>query len=201
MTKLFASIAALALSVPAAASTWKSDPDHSAANFSATHMMMTTVHGTLGPITSTLDLDDKDITKSKVEASIDPSKLYSAVEKRDNHLRSKDFLDVAKYPAVTFKSKKVEKVGDKYKITGDLTIKDKTKEVVLDTAITPEITNPFNGAISRGVTASGVINREDWGLVWNVPVGDGLLVSKEVKIKLQVEFLKEGAKAAPPAKK
>ena len=191
MSKLVIALTVLTLSLPAVAGTWKSDPDHSSATFSATHMMVSTVRGTLGPVTSTLDLDEKDLTRSKVEASIDPSKLNSGVEKRDNHLRSKDFFEVAKYPAVVFKSKRIQKVGDKYKVTGDLTIKDKTKEVVLDATISAETANPFSKRATRGITATGTINREDFGLVWNMPVGEGLLVSKDIKIELQVEYLKD----------
>jgi polyisoprenoid-binding protein YceI len=202
MSKLVTAIAVLALSVPAVASTWKADPAHSTATFAAKHLMVTTVRGTLGPITSTLTLDDKDITKSKVETSIDVTKLNSGVEKRDTHLKGPDFFDVTKFPNVTFKSKKIEKAGDKYKVTGDLTIKDKTKEIVLDATITPEVANPFSKLGTRGVAATGVINREDFGLTWNVPVGDGVLVSKEITIELEVEFVKdEGKPAAPPAKK
>ena len=202
MSRLVVSLAALTLALPAAAASWKSDPAHSSAGFAARHMMVTTVRGTLGPITSTVDFDDKDITRSKIDATIDPSKLNTGVEKRDTHLRSPDFFDVAKYPAVTFKSKKIEKVGgNKYKVTGDLTMRDKTKEVVLDTTITPEIANPFSKAVTRGVSATTTINREDWGLTWNVPMGDGLLVSKDIKIDLEVEFVKEEGKAAAAAEK
>ena len=201
MTKLFTAVAALALSATAQASVWKSDAAHASAGFSAKHMMVSTVHGTLGPITSTLDLDDKDLTKSKVEATIDATKLNTGIEKRDQHLNSDAFFDTKKFPNVTFKSTKIEKAGDKYKVTGDLTIKDKTKSVVLDATISPEIANPFSKIPTRGVSASTTINREDWGLVWNMPVGDGLLVSKEIKIDLEVEYAKDDGKAAAPAPK
>jgi polyisoprenoid-binding protein YceI len=200
MSKLVAVLASLTLSLPAVASTWKSDPAHSSATFSAKHMTVTTVRGTLGPITSTVEVDDKDLTRSKVEATIDASKINTGVEKRDTHLKSADFFEVAKYPFVTFKSKKIEKVsGDKYKVTGDLTIKTTTKEVVLDTIITPEVSNPFSKVATRGISATGSINREDFGLTWNVPVGEGLLVSKEIKIELEVEYQKDEAKVAAPS--
>ena len=143
MSKLFAAVATLGLAVSANASTWKSDAAHAKATFTATHMMVSKVHGELGPITSTLDLDDKDLTKSKVDASIDATKLNTGVQKRDEHLNSDAFFDTKKFPNVTFKSKKIEKAGDKYKVTGDLTIKDKTKEVVLEATISPEVANPF----------------------------------------------------------
>ena len=202
MKTLFTAV--LALSLPAAASIWKSEAGHSTATFAAKHMMVSTVRGTMGAVNSTIDLDDKDVTKSKIEATIDATKLNSGVEKRDTHLKGPDFLDAGKFPNVTFKSKKIEKAGDKFKVTGDLTIKDKTKEVVLDATITPEVANPFSKAATRGVYATTSINREDWGLTWNVPVaGDGVLVSKEIKIELDVEFVKEdgAAKPAAPAKK
>jgi polyisoprenoid-binding protein YceI len=204
MSKLFTAVAALALATTAQAGTWKSDPMHSKASFSVKHMMVSTVRGELGAITSTIELDDKDLTKSKIDASIDVTKINTSVEKRDTHLKSPDFFDVAKFPNMTFKSTKIEKAGDKYKVTGDLTIKDKTKSVVLDATISPEVANPFSKVPTRGVSATTKINREDWGLTWNMPVGtDGVVVSKEVQIDLDVEYTKdEGAKAAPaPAKK
>ena len=205
MTKLTTAVAVLTLAGSAGASTWKSDPAHSKANFAAKHMMVSTVRGELGPITSTLDLDDKDITRSKVDATIDATKINTSFEKRDTHLKSPDFFDVAKFPNVTFKSKKIEKGTEKdhYRVTGDLTIKDKTKEVTLDALITSEVANPFSKAPTRGVSATGTINREDWGLSWNMPMGEGFVVSKDIKIELEVEFVKDEGKntAAAPAPK
>jgi polyisoprenoid-binding protein YceI len=200
MSKLFTALAALTLSVPAVASTWKSDPAHSTATFAAKHMMVSTVRGTLGTITSTIELDEKDLTKSKVEATIDATKINSGIEKRDAHLKSPEFFDVAKFPNVTFKAKKIEKAGDKYKVTGDLTIKDKTKEVVLDATISAEVANPFTKVATRGISATGTINRDDFGLNWNVPVGEGVMVSKEIKIELDVEYAKDDGKAPAPKK-
>ena len=201
MSKLITSLAVLALSTAAQATTFKSDPAHSKAGFSAKRMMVSTVRGELGPVTSTLEVDDKDLTKSKVEATVDITKINTSVEKRDTHLKSPDFFDAAKFPNLTFKSKKIEKAGDKYKVTGDLTIKDKTKEVVLEATISPEVLNPFSKIPTRGVSATGTINREDFGLSWNMPVGDGFLVSKDIKIELDVEYAKEDGKAAAPAPK
>jgi polyisoprenoid-binding protein YceI len=197
MNKLVTALAVLSLAGSAAASTWKSDAAHAKAGFSAKHMMVSTVHGELGPITSTIELDDKDLTRSKIDATIDATKLNTGIEKRDAHLKGPDFFDTAKFPNVTFKSKKIEKAGDKYKVTGDLTIKDKTKEVVLEAAVSPEIANPFTKAMTRGVSATGSLNREDWGLVWNMPMGtDGVVVSKDIKLELDLEYIKEEGKAA-----
>lgn len=201
MSKLITALAALALVGQAQAGTWKSDAAHAKAGFSAKHMMVSTVHGELGAVTSTLEIDDKDLTKSKVDATIDITKINTGVEKRDTHLKSPDFFDVAKYPNLTFKSKKIEKAGDKYKVTGDLTIKDKTKEVVLEATISGEVANPFSKVPTRGVSASATINREDWGLTWNMPMGEGFVVSKEIKIDLDVEYTKDDGKAAPAPKK
>ncbi len=199
MTKLSVALAFLALSGSAVASTWKSDPAHSAAGFAVKHMMVSTVKGTLGPITSTVMLDDKDITKSKIETTIDVTKVNTGNEKRDQHLNSPEFFDTAKFATAKFVSKKIEKAGDKYKITGDLTLKDKTKEVVLDATISPEVANPFTKMATRGVSATGTINRDDFGLIWNVPVGEGVMVGKEIKIELDVEYTKDDGKAAAPA--
>lgn len=196
---------AVAASLPALASTWDIEEGHATANFAAKHMMLTDVKGKLGKVTGTIELDDKDVSKSKVDATIDATALSTQLEKRDQHLKSPDFLDVQKYPTLAFKSKKVEKgAGDnKLKITGDLTIKGVTKEVVLDTELTPEVVNPFTKAATRAAVATTTINREDYGLVWNVPLANnGLLVSKDVRVALDLEFTKrEVAPKAEPAKK
>ncbi len=190
------------LAVPALASTWTAEQAHAKAYFSAKHMMLSTVKGELGGVTATLNLDDKDITKSKVDATIDLTTLSSGVEKRDQHLKSPDFFDTAKFPKATFKSTKIEKAGDnKLKVTGDLTIKDKTKPVTLDVDVLPEVQNPFTKQATRGFTATGTINREDWGLVWNMPLANGgVLVSKEVGLSIEAEFVKAEAPAAPAKK-
>ena len=199
MKKTTALILALA-ALPALASSWATEESHAKAYFSAKHMMLSTVTGEAGAVSATLNLDDKDITKSKVEATIDVTQLKSGNEKRDGHLKSPDFFDVAKFPKMTFKSTKVEKAGEKLKVTGDLTIKDKTKAVTLDVEVLPEVQNPFSKQATRGFVATGTINREDWGLTWNMPLANnGVLVSKEIGLRIEAEFVP--APAAKPATK
>src|SRR5450759_1588388 len=133
-------IAAITVAFPcvAGASMWKIDPAHTSAQFAVRHLMVSTVRGTLGPVSGILKLDEADPTKSSVEASIDVNGIDTREPKRDTHLKSPDFFDAAKYPAVTFKSKKVAKVSDsKFQATGDLTIHGVTKEVVLEVEGSP----------------------------------------------------------------
>ena len=137
----------------ASASTWQVDSAHTAVQFAVRHLMVSTVRGTLGKATGTVNLDEGDPTKSTVEASIDVNGIDTREPKRDQHLKSPDFFDVEKYPTVTFKSKKVTKVSDtKFKVAGDLTMHGVTKEVVLDVEGTPKpLTDPF-GNVKLGAT-------------------------------------------------
>jgi len=188
------------------------DPAHAQAKFTVRHMMVMDVTGTLGKVSGNVDLDDKDPTKSTVDITIDVDPQTQEA-KRDEHLKSPDFFDVQKFPKVTFKSKKIAKAGkDKVKVTGDLTIKDVTKEVTLEATISPPIENPFSHQPTRAVVASGKINRTDFGLKWNMPMANNaLLVGNEVKIDFNAELTppkppeaekaaaKEEAKPAPAA--
>ena len=191
MTAALAALAALSL-----ASSWEIDPAHTSARFSVKHLMISDVSGTLGRTTGAVELDDKDLTRSKVDLAIDV-KPQTQEPKRDAHLESADFFDVAKYPRATFKSKRVERAGEgKLKVTGDLTLKDVTKEVTLDVTLLPEVTNPFSKQPARGAIATGTINRLDWGLKWNAPMANNqVVVGNEVKI----DFVAELAPKAPPA--
>jgi polyisoprenoid-binding protein YceI len=203
MSKLLLS-AALLTSTLASASTWNIDSAHASANFSVRHLMVSNVKGTLGPVTGTVTLDDADVTKSKVDVAIDVKGINTKEGKRDDHLRSKDFFDAEKFPTITFASKKIEKAGDKLKVTGDLTIRGVKKEITLDTTVTPEVKNPFTKATTRGMNGTAKINRKDFGLNWNVALeAGGVLVGDEVEISVEAEFIKAeaAAPAAPPAKK
>src|SRR4051794_25126654 len=125
--------AALSLQASAAAETWQIDPNHSAAQFAVRHLGLSTVRGAFTKVSGAVNFDDKDVTKSSVEVSIDADSIDTRVANRDKDLRSERFFDVAKYPTITFKSKKVEQVSPgKLKVTGDLTIHGVTKEAVLD---------------------------------------------------------------------
>ena len=193
--------AALTVSSFAFASSWDIDSAHAAANFAVKHLAISTVNGTLGAVTGKVELDDKDVTKSKIEATVDVKGINTKEPKRDDHLRSKDFFEVEKFPNITFKSTKIEKgEGNKLKVTGDLTIKGVTKPVTLDGELTPEVANPFSKAKTRGFSGTTSINRKDFGLTWNVALETGgVLVGDDVKINVEAELIKK--EAAAPAKK
>ena len=196
MKKLFASITAVmfALTLPAmsAAATWTIDRDHSSVGFKIRHLMVSNVKGSFEKFTGTVDLNEKDITKSKVDVSIETASINTNVELRDAHLKSADFFDVVKYPAMTFKSKKVAKAGkDKLKVTGDLTLHGVTKEVVLNVdGPTKEIKDLY-GNIRKGASATATINRKDFGLNWNKALETGgVVVGDEVHITIEIEMIK-----------
>jgi polyisoprenoid-binding protein YceI len=191
--KLIAAIVTLAIPAFASASTWNIDPDHSNVGFKVRHLMVSNVKGSFDKHSGTVDINDKDITKSKVEVTIDTASINTNVQKRDEHLRSADFFDVAKYPTMTFVSKKVAKAGkDKLKVTGDLTLHGVTRQVVLDMdGLAKESKDPW-GNIRRGATASTKINRKDFGLVWNAALETGgVTVGEEVAIILEIEMIKK----------
>ncbi len=186
-------IFALSLPAMALASTWTIDPEHSNVGFKVRHLMVSNVKGNFEKFNGTVNIDDKDITKSKVEVSIDTNSINTNVQKRDDHLRSADFFDVAKYPAMTFVSKKVAKAGkDKLKVTGDLTLHGVTKQVVLDVeGPSKESKDPW-GNIRKGATASTKINRKDFGLNWNKALETGgVVVGDEVTITLEIEIIRK----------
>ena len=195
--KLLLASSLLFSAVAAAATPWDIDPGHATANFSVRHMMVSDVHGSLGEVKGVVDFDEKDITKSKVEATIDVAGISTKNQKRDDHLRSPDFLEAAKFPAITFKSTKIEKgSGDALTVTGDLTIHGTTKSVTLKTTLSAEVANPFSKAITRGAVATTAISREAFGLVWNMPLANGVLVGDEIKIELEFELIKRAPKPA-----
>jgi polyisoprenoid-binding protein YceI len=190
------SIITLALPALALAASWNIDPDHSNIGFKVRHLMVSNVKGSFEKVSGTVDINDKDITKSKVEVTIDTTSINTNVQKRDEHLRSPDFFDVAKFPTMTFVSKKVAKAGkDKLKVTGDLTLHGVTKEVVLDVeGPAKESKDPW-GNLRRGASATTKINRKDFGLVWNKALETGgVAVGEEVLITLEIELIKPQAK-------
>ena len=188
----------LAIAFPAilqAESTYTIDGAHPTAAFSVKHMMVTNVRGEFSNITGTVVVDDKNPGKSKVNVEIEASTIDTRNEKRDGHLKSPDFFDVATNPKITFASTKVKRAGKgKLKVTGDLTMRGVTKSVTLDVeGPTDEMTSPWGQKV-RGVYATATINRKDWGLVWNKALETGgLLVGDEVKITLDIELIKQDA--------
>jgi len=188
-------VAAMILAIPyaAVASTWNIDPDHSNLGFKIKHLMVSNVKGNFEKFSGAVEINDKDMTKSKVEVTVDTNSVNTNVKKRDDHLRSADFFDVAKYPTMTFVSKKVTVVGpDKLKVIGDFTLHGVTKEVMLDLeGPTAESKDPW-GNTRKGATATTKINRKDFGLMWNQALETGgVLVGDEVDITLEVEMIKK----------
>lgn len=174
-------------------STWAFDPAHSHASFVVSHMVVAKVRGEFGKMTGTLTLDEKDITRSKVEATIDATTIDTREPKRDEHLRSPDFFDVAKYPTITFRSTKVERAGkDRLKVTGDLTMRGVTKPVTLDvTGPTDTIRDPW-GNVKRGASATTKLNRQDFGVSWSRTLDSGgLVVGNEVNVEIELELVKQ----------
>ena len=188
--------AAMTLQATAATTTWQIDPAHTAAQFAVKHMMISTVRGEFKNVTGTVVWDDQDLTKSKVNVTIDTKTVNTGEEARDKDLKSDKFFDVANFPTMTFISKKVETSGvGKLKVTGDLTIRGVTKEVVLDAeGPTAPIKDPW-GNTRSAVSATTHVNRQDFGVKWNANLdGGGVVVSDCVAITIDLEMVKQAAK-------
>lgn len=173
--------------------TWSLDPHHTAVSFSAKHMGVATVRGRFDDVTADLELDDpNDPTTGSGTVTVKAASVNTGSEMRDNHLRSPDFFDAEKYADIVFKLKSISKAGDdKYKVTGDLTIKGITKEITLDYEHSGSVVDPY-GNTKVGGTLTGTVNRTDWGLVWNVPLGGGgLLVGEKVKLEIDGELAQD----------
>lgn len=176
-----------------AADTWNIDTSHTQAGFSVKHFTLSTVRGDFSKTEGKVVVDEADVTKSTVDVTIDASTIGTRDAKRDAHLKGADFFDVAKFPTITFKSTKVEKAGEGFKVTGDLTMHGVTKPVVLDvTSLTKEMKDPY-GNTRRAVTATGKLNRKDFG----VSYGPDAVVSDNVGLAIEAELIRE----VPAAKK
>jgi len=177
------------------AAPWEFDPAHTGVHFKVRHLMVSTVRGEFEKVSGKIVYDEADVTKSSADITIDAASINTRVAKRDEDLRSPNFLDVAKYPTIVFKSKRVDKTGDgTLKMTGDLTIHGVTKEVVLNVeGPTPAIKDPW-GNFRVGGQATTKINRKDFGLVWNkILETGGVAVGDEVEITIDVEIFKKPA--------
>jgi polyisoprenoid-binding protein YceI len=161
---------------------------HSSVGFSVRHMVVAKTRGHFDKWSATLLLDDEDLTRSSVEVHIDAASINTKETARDNHLRSADFFDVAKFPELTFKSRRVEQAGtNQYRIIGDLTIHGVSKEVTLDAEFNGREKSPW-GDVRVGFSAGTTINRTDWGLGWNKALETGgLLVGEKVEINIELE--------------
>jgi polyisoprenoid-binding protein YceI len=182
----------LAVSAAAQTSTWTIDPTHSTAQFTVRHLAISNVSGNFTNVTGTLDLNEKDITQSRVSAVIDVSSVDTRVPDRDKDLRSPNFFDVEKYPTIEFKSKRILNTGGKLQLIGDLTMHGTTREVTLDVdGPTPELNDPW-GNVRRGFSASTTLNRKDFGLTYNHALKTGeAVIGDNVKIQIDLELIKK----------
>jgi polyisoprenoid-binding protein YceI len=187
--------AILSLPASAATSTWQIDPQHTAAQFSVKHLAISTVRGAFSKVTGTVIFDDKDVSKSSVDVTIDTTTVDTREPNRDKDLKSDHFFDVEHYPTMIFKSKKVEQVSTgKLKVTGDLTIHGVTKEVVLDVdGPTAPVKDPW-GHQRVAINATTKINRQDFGVKWNATMDNGgVVVGDDVSINIDAEMFQQNA--------
>jgi len=183
----------LSFSAAARADTWNIDPAHTMVEFSVRHMMISNVKGQFEKVSGTITANGTDPNSVQINAVIDANSLNTRVAKRDAHLKSPAFLDVDKYPTITFKSTKAEPDGPgKWKVTGDLTMHGVTKPVVIEVeGPTAPIKDPY-GKTRAGASATTSINRKDFGVVWNQPMeSGGVLVGDEVSISMEVEAVQQ----------
>lgn len=179
---------------------WQLDPTHTQIGFSVKHMMVSTVRGQFNSYTATVDLDEQHPERSHVAVSIDPASITTGEARRDGHLRTADFFEVEKYPAITFNSTSVEATGtDEYRVAGDLTMHGVTRPVTLNVTLEGQ-THDMQGQRRAGFTLSGAVNRKDFGLTWNVALEQGgMLVSDKVQLVIEAEVF-EPAQVAEPVR-
>ena len=186
-------LGAAAFARPAAADTaeWALDGAHSRVGFSVSHLVVSSVSGRFKQMSGKVELDEANLTKSQVDITIKVDSIDTDEPNRDKHLRSPDFFDALKYPTMTFRSTKIAKAGgNKYRLTGDLTLHGVTKPVTLDATVSDPIKS-MNGKMMRAVKLVGKLKRGDYGLKWNKALeAGGLAVGDEVTLDIQVELNK-----------
>jgi len=192
-------VAAAATGIPVAAhaTDWDIDPGHSSAMFRVRLMMVQDVRGELGQVSGVVHLNEQDVTRSSVEASIDVQGLSTRQAERDTHIKGAEFLDAAKFPRIRFQSSKVERAGaGKLRVQGELTIRGVTRQVVLDLHFPPaQITDP-DGNQWRSASATTKLSRNDFGLTWAAPqVPGGTMLGDEVAVVLDIEHRRSTATA------
>ena len=192
---LLTGVAVFLLSIPILASgaTYQIDPDHSNFQFKVRHMTVSNVKGEFKKVKGTVTIDENNPTRLRVEVTLDAASVNTENAKRDDHLRGEDFFDVAKYPTITFVSKKATKVDEnRLKVVGDLTIRGVTREVTVDVeGPTPEVKDP-GGNFRRGATGTLKINRKDFGMAWHKTLDNGgLVVGDDVNISIEVELVRK----------
>jgi polyisoprenoid-binding protein YceI len=168
---------------------WTIDPDHSVAAFVVRHMMVCDVHGQFNTVSGTISFDPAEPERATLEVTIEVAGVYTGIPKRDDHLRSPDFFDAAAYPVMTFASTGVEGRGDgRYRVTGNLTIRGVTRQVVLDAESRGPVRSPFGDETTIGFTATTAIDRTDFGVSWNELMdAGGVVAGTRVDITLNVE--------------
>jgi polyisoprenoid-binding protein YceI len=178
--------------------TWDIDTGHSAIHFYVRHMVISKVHGRFAKWSGSIQLDEQDLTRSSVDVSIDTASIDTQVADRDTHLRSADFLDVEKYPRMTFRSKRIQKAGDGYRVVGDLDLHGVVREVTLEAEFAGTGKDPW-GNQRAGFSAKTSLDRREFGLVWNSALETGgVLVGEKVEIAIELEAVKKVA-AVPVA--
>jgi polyisoprenoid-binding protein YceI len=175
-------------------STWTIDPAHTHVEFSAKHMMITTVKGRFAGVRGTIVLDEAKPEQSTVEVELDAASLDTRADQRDQHLRSPDFLDVEKFPTVSFRSRRIENAraneGTSFRVLGDLTIHGVTRELTLDATYEGRGRDPWGGE-RVSFSATGKIDRREFGLTWNAALeAGGVLVSNDIKISVEVQAVR-----------
>ena len=168
---------------------WTVDQSHSHIGFEVKHMMVSKVKGVFDSYTANVEAADlADLTEANISFAFDVASINTRNEDRDNHIKSADFFDADQFPVITFESTSITKAGDSFDVTGNLTIKDITKEVTFETEFNGKGTNPWGQAV-YGFEAETKINREEFGLTWNTALETGgVLVGKDVKIKVELEL-------------
>ncbi len=177
-------------------SKWDFDLTHSSVNFHVRHLMVSKVRGSFHKWGGTLELDDNDLANSRLNVTIEAASVDTKENKRDAHLRSPDFLDVENHPNITFKSSKIEKDGEAYKVFGDITIHGVTKPVVLEVEGGGQVKDPWGGT-RTGFSAKARLNRKDFGLTWNLALeAGGFVVGDKLEISIEIEAVKAAASLA-----
>jgi len=166
------------------------DRSHSSVGFTVKHMVVSKVKGFFNDYTVDIVYDDKDITKSSVEVSIKTASIDTREAKRDDHLRSPDFFDAAKFPEIIFKSKRIEKSGEGFVAVGDFSMRGVTKEIKLPFTFAGVVTDPY-GNTRLGLSAATKLNRQDYGVSWSKTLDNGgLVVSDDVEVSIEIEAIK-----------
>lgn len=190
MKILFLILTTASFALPCFSSTWEIDDGHTAAKFKIKHLMVSNVYGQITGAKGSLEIDDKDLTKTTGTVTLDVTTINTNNEKRDAHLKDADFFEVSKHPTLTYQIKKVSKAkGGKYNMEGELTLKGVTKPIALkEVEITPTVKDPWGG-IRRGLTGVTTIDRKDFGITWNKALdGGGIALGEKVEVEIAAEL-------------